>query len=702
MTFSFSNCIVAPGQEAGARIGIYRSCDFSNEVFCTSMCTLEPVVVSSELLEVGETYSVFVDGCDDTVCDVFIDINGDYTTLENRVIGQAFVDSNENGIFDDNEQPLKNVQVSIPSDDMIVLTDDEGRYSLEVVESNFDLEAVITDGEWEEETLIIQNASLENGCGSSFDFGFVPLNNTQDQAMLSISNSIARCDGETRFDILVENTGSEPLKGTLTFTFDDKTTFSRTMVEDFVLNGNIFTTNIENIAPFSSEVYEVRLFMPGGSSLLPLLAFEAVVTNTNGAILDEYAYQEQLRCSYDPNDKRTFPDREGDENLTLFEEELEYTIRFQNNGNDTAFVVTIVDSIDPNIDPSTISVVNSSHDVEACIDGSELIFRFEDILLVDSTTNFDASQGYVSYRCRTFDGLGEMTPVFNQADIIFDTNDPIVTNETINTMVSVLCVDKDTMLSVSICEGETFNDYTESGIYLDTFPLPFGCDSIVILELEVQEISFSEANISLCEGGSFSVNGVTYELEESTVIVDSVFNAAGCLTSIATFNVELLLNPVISGIDVLCIGASAVLESNETGTWFSNDPAVIIIDNTGAATAIGQGITELVFTDVNGCSSSIEIQVLPDSDPSCITSTNEIEESVIHVFPIPTSDQVSITTEIVLTSLQIVNAQGQSIDRYENVRNGKHDINVSAYPSGLYFMIMKAEDKTATRRFVVE
>ena len=94
---------------------------------------------------------------------------------------------------------------------------------------------------------------------------------------------------------------------------------------------------------------------------MPMLDFKASLLDEIGENIAEFGYTEQLRCSYDPNDKRTFPDREGEDNLTLMEEFLEYTIRFQNNGNDTAYNVKIVDPLDENIEPTSIRVVSSSH-----------------------------------------------------------------------------------------------------------------------------------------------------------------------------------------------------------------------------------------------------------------------------------------------------------------------------------------------------
>jgi len=67
-----------------------------------------------------------------------------------------------------------------------------------------------------------------------------------------------------------------------------------------------------------------------------------------------------------------------------------------------------------------------------------LTFEFRDIFLPDSTSNFEASQGYVTYLIHTIDGLAEETPVTNSAGIYFDLNPPVITNTTQSIMVSEL------------------------------------------------------------------------------------------------------------------------------------------------------------------------------------------------------------------------------------------------------------------------
>ena len=74
------------------------------------------------------------------------------------------------------------------------------------------------------------------------------------------------------------------------------------------------------------------------------------------------------------------------------------------------------------------------------LNGRVLSFRFDNILLPDSSTNIEGSQGFVSFRIHTVEDLAEESVINNRAGIYFDNNPPVITNVTTNTMVSVLPV----------------------------------------------------------------------------------------------------------------------------------------------------------------------------------------------------------------------------------------------------------------------
>lgn len=135
--------------------------------------------------------------------------------------------------------------------------------------------------------------------------------------------------------------------------------------------------------------------------------------------------------SFDPNDKRAEPKGYGSEHFIDIGEDLEYHIRFQNVGTDTAFTVVIRDTLSDYLDVSSLKEGVSSHSYSLnIINGNILTFVFNNILLVDSTTNEPASNGFVKFRISQTPNLPLGTVIHNQAGIYFDFNEPVITNQT--------------------------------------------------------------------------------------------------------------------------------------------------------------------------------------------------------------------------------------------------------------------------------
>ncbi len=146
--------------------------------------------------------------------------------------------------------------------------------------------------------------------------------------------------------------------------------------------------------------------------------------------------QEDVDCtdnvgSYDPNDKQAFPIGYGPAHYVRPGTEIEYLIRFQNTGTDTAFTVVVRDTLSPWLDPLTVRPGSSSHPYRFDLMGpSVLLFEFQNILLPDSNTNEAASHGYVKFRIRPRTNTPLETDIFNSAAIYFDFNEPVMTNTT--------------------------------------------------------------------------------------------------------------------------------------------------------------------------------------------------------------------------------------------------------------------------------
>ncbi|MBC7775363.1 MAG: DUF11 domain-containing protein [Phycisphaerae bacterium] len=146
----------------------------------------------------------------------------------------------------------------------------------------------------------------------------------------------------------------------------------------------------------------------------------------------------QVVGSWDPNDKVGSPFGVGSGHAIRPNTELEYHIRFQNTGTDTAFTVVIRDTLSPFLDHSTLKIGTASHPYDYNLRNGVLEVVFNDILLPDSNVNEIASHGFVNFRISQLPNLIPNTSILNQAAIFFDFNKAVLTNSTFHTVTPIV------------------------------------------------------------------------------------------------------------------------------------------------------------------------------------------------------------------------------------------------------------------------
>jgi uncharacterized repeat protein (TIGR01451 family) len=151
------------------------------------------------------------------------------------------------------------------------------------------------------------------------------------------------------------------------------------------------------------------------------------MTSSNDALV----YGLTIYSSMDPNEKSVSPVSMVDTGSQW----LDYTIFFQNTGNDTAHLVVIKDTLSSHVDPLSFQYLASDHRVLTDVIGRVVTFTFPKINLLDSLHHTSKSTGWVQYRVKTKGGLPLGTQVSNTAYIYFDQNQPVVTNTTVNTVL---------------------------------------------------------------------------------------------------------------------------------------------------------------------------------------------------------------------------------------------------------------------------
>lgn len=181
--------------------------------------------------------------------------------------------------------------------------------------------------------------------------------------------------------------------------------------------------------------------------------------------------------AYDPNDKVASPLGYAPQHYIEKNTQIDYQINFQNTGNDTAFKVVLVDTISPNLDINSIQLGVASHAYQFQRTDSNVVqFVFDNILLVDSFRNEPKSHGFVKFKIQQKLNNPNGTKIYNKADIYFDYNAPVVTNQTYHTVG----LDFITAQLISSVKNPKFNVKV-----VKVFPNPFREKTQIIVEAEL-------------------------------------------------------------------------------------------------------------------------------------------------------------------------------------------------------------------------
>jgi hypothetical protein len=192
---------------------------------------------------------------------------------------------------------------------------------------------------------------------------------------------------------------------------------------------------------------------------------------------------QENRGSYDPNDKSAQPAGYDAQHYIYSYTDLDYKVRFQNTGTDTAFLVVIRDTISPLLDLTTLTLGASSHDYTWRVYGDRVLeITFDNIMLPDSNVNELASNGFVRYRIEQSNGNVAGDVIYNEADIYFDFNPPIRTNETYHTI-------GENFVTIMLDQTKVFDE----AIQVKVYPNPFTQNAT----LEVQGEEYNELQLTI-------------------------------------------------------------------------------------------------------------------------------------------------------------------------------------------------------------
>ncbi|MBN8696608.1 MAG: T9SS type A sorting domain-containing protein [Bacteroidetes bacterium] len=235
------------------------------------------------------------------------------------------------------------------------------------------------------------------------------------------------------------NDGCVSTGGSLALVLDTALTFVSAMPPPSLISGDTILWNFTTLAYDSLHITPtVNVITDLSVSISDSIALNAIILPQIGdsdTTNNNKKYLFPVVNSYDPNVKSVYPQGVSSQGFIADSLTMTYTVQFQNTGTAEAIDIFILDTLDSDLDVSSLRVIASSHLVEAFIlDGNVLEFVFDEIHLPDSTSNEPLSHGHVIYEIQQNIGLLPGTQIKNTANIYFDYNPPIRTNTVLNTI----------------------------------------------------------------------------------------------------------------------------------------------------------------------------------------------------------------------------------------------------------------------------
>ncbi len=348
--------------------------------------------------------------------------------------GQVKLDQNKDGC-DSLDSPFPNLRISFynQNDSGVIITGTDGNFSTQLYDISYILKPILDYSNY----FSVNPTSIVFALPSPSTptFCITPKGDFNDLAVNIIPVKAARPGfSDATYKLVYKNQGTTTQSGSATFSFDGDRTkvISSVPTADLSATGQL-TFDFDNLAPFESRSVLITMHTNAPADIPAVhvgdvLEFSAEITaQTDETPEDNIATLHQTVVgSFDPNDKTCL---EGDIiSPDLVGKPIHYLIRFENTGTAPAENVVVTDYIDTTIlDVNTLLITDASHECHTQISkGNKVQFIFNDIQLPFTEPN---KHGYVAFSIQLKDHLQIGDSIKNQADIYFDYNLPITTNE---------------------------------------------------------------------------------------------------------------------------------------------------------------------------------------------------------------------------------------------------------------------------------
>ncbi len=356
------------------------------------------------------------------------------------ISGTVYNDLNGNGMRDTSETAAAGRLVQLNPGGLYVSTNLAGAYSFGVAAGSYTV-SLVTPAYYAVTQPVSNSYSVTTAGASTIfpgnDFGIQQIPGINDLEV-TLSGGPPVPGMHRYYYVYYRNVGTTTLSGSVDFVHDALMNYVSTGTSPGTYNAGSRTVswNYTNLAPGQSLYQNVRLLCPTTVSLgTPVTHYVAVnpIVGDTTPLNNVDTLTRLVVGSYDPNDKISFHGNNSEDRFISPTTRLDYRVRFQNTGTYYATDVIILDTLDANLDVSTLEVQGGSHPMNWSLSQERILtFSFMNIMLPDSGLDEPGSHGHVNYALSPVSGLIDGNLIENTAAIYFDFNSPIFTNTHVN------------------------------------------------------------------------------------------------------------------------------------------------------------------------------------------------------------------------------------------------------------------------------
>ncbi len=349
--------------------------------------------------------------------------------------GTVFADVNDDCAQNGGEPGLAYRVLTIEPGGFLEMTDAAGSYSGAYPYGTYGLDESLDDYTSECVTLPAPFTLDAGNTNISIDLAVSPDFGPDLSVFLFMSGHVP--GNNATYHIEVHNTGPFTFNNVdLDLDFENWLTFISADGSPVLLPG-LLQWSVPSIAAYSNFVVEAVFLVPTTTQIgatVPAIASITLLDPDAQPDNDQYSAVRNVTSSFDPNDKLCVTSSRLSATSYYLDADsyVDYTIRFQNTGTGPAYNVHLLDTITPLLDLTSFTILAASHDYTASLgDARDLRFDFPNIMLPDSGSNMAGSQGFIAFRLKPVESIELGDELVNAADIFFDFNEPVRTNDAV-------------------------------------------------------------------------------------------------------------------------------------------------------------------------------------------------------------------------------------------------------------------------------